>query len=148
MAQADIRTAIYNAVAGVAQVGEVHDYARWASTWDAFLDHYRDSVLGQVRGWAVGYAGFEEQDLEFGDSRLRAHRFLVRGVMALEDGEETEKTWATLAESVANAIKDDTTLAANYYRVNPAALLVEERQFGGVLCHYAELAVVVIEYVG
>ena len=147
MAQDDIRVDLYNAVAGVTMVGMVHDYERWSATWDAYLTHYRDDILEQIRGWSIGYGGFIEEEYEQGDARLRSHLFTIRGVMAVEDSEETEKTWSELAEAVADAIKDDATLQANYYRVLPAELRVELRMFGSVLCHYAELAQRVVEYV-
>jgi hypothetical protein len=151
MTQATARTAVYNAVNGVTGKGVAYDYERWAVTWPEFLDLFRTTVSGvsQIRGWEVCYRGFSAvtPPRTFGKARQRRHRFLVQGYMGLEDAAESEKTFAALAESVANAIDGDATLQGSAFLETGDAEIatLEPRLFGGTLCHYAEINVTVSE---
>lgn len=150
MSEAAIRTAIYNAVAGVSNVGTTHSYERWASTWDAFLDLFKTTISStdQIRGWEVGYRGFvpNTEARVLSGSFIRTHQFVVMGYLGVDDSATTEKTMSALAEAVANAIEADTTLDALAYDNVETALLFEPRMFGSVLCHYAEITVTIGEY--
>jgi hypothetical protein len=67
--------------------------------------------------------------------------------MGLEDAAESEKTFAALAESVANAIDGDATLHGNTFLETGDAEIttLEPRRFGDTLCHYAAINVAVSE---
>jgi hypothetical protein len=148
--QATARTAVYNAVNGVTGAGMVYDYERWAAEWPAFLALFKTTVSGvtQIRGWEVCYRGFSaETPRTFGEVRQRRHRFRVQGYMGLEDSAKSEKTFAALTESVANAIDGDATLQGNTFLETADAEIatLEPRLFGGTLCHYAEINVTVSE---
>jgi hypothetical protein len=150
MSESAIRTAIYNAVDGVSNSGLVYDYERWAGDWSAFLDLFKTTISStdQIRGWEVGYRGFEpDEPREFSSVHLRRHRFLVTGVLGLDDSEGTEKTMSTLAETVADTIKDDATLKGLAFHAIEPIMLFEPRSFGGVLCHYVEITVSIAEVV-
>lgn len=148
MSEATARTAVYNAVNGVTNKGVVYDYERWTSEWGAFLSLFRVTVASvqQIRGWEVCYRGFAaEPPRTFSKHRERAHRFQVRGYMGIDDSAGTEKTFAALAEAVANAIDTNATLH-NFLHVSDAEIAAfEPRLFGDVLCHYAEINVTVSE---
>lgn len=150
MSESAIRTAIYNAVSGVSNVGVVYDYERWAAEWSAFLDLFKTTISGtnQLRGWEVCYRGFNPGDpREFAGIHLRTHAWQIRGYLALDDSAGTEKTMSALAETVANTLEDDATLAGlSFYDVE-AALVFEPRTFGGALCHYAEVTIEVAEVI-
>jgi hypothetical protein len=150
MSESAIRTAIYNAVNGVSNAGVVHDYERWSGDWSAFLDLFKTTISStdQIRGWEVGYRGFEpEEPREFGGIHARRHRFLVNGVLGLDDSAATEKTMSTLAETVADTIKDDATLKGLSFNAIEPVMIFEPRNFGGVLCHYVEITVSIAEVV-
>ena len=145
-----IRATIYSAVNGVTDVGKVYDYERWANEWDDFLTLFKTTIGStvQVRGWEVSYRGFANQPpMDFSGQHIRAHRFAVMGYMGLDDSKATEKTFANLAEDVADAIDADATLhgASYYYVIDVGIDEHEPRMFGGVLCHYALINVIVEE---
>ncbi len=150
MSESAIRTAIYNAVDGVSNSGVVYDYERWAGDWSAFLDLFKTTISStdQIRGWEVGYRGFvADEPSDFVPGHLRIHRYLVTGVLGLDDSAGTEKTMSTLAETVANTIKDDATLdGLSFYQIRPI-MLFEPRSFGGVLCHFVEITVEIAEFI-
>ena len=150
MSESTIRTAIYDTVRVVSSVGKVYDYERWTVDWSDFLDLFK-STTGIILGWEVSYHGWEPPEPgAFGDlpEGFRSHLFMVQGYMGLDDSEESEKTFAALVETIANALDDDTTLhGSTYYHCSMAAAPIEHRVFGGVLCHYAAIGITVTEYV-
>ena len=117
MSESAIRTAIYNAVGGVPNVGKVYDYERHVNDWGAFLDLFKTTIgdTDQIRGWTVGYRGFPEAEYkqfrpQSKTGVKRVHRFQILGVMGIDDSEATEKTFAALAEDVCDALDGDSTL--------------------------------------
>ncbi len=150
MSQAAIRTAIYNAVNGVSNIGLVYDYERHTNDWSDFLDKFKTPVGGtdQIRGWMVGYRGItESQGNIFKPAAKRVwrkHRFQVLGVMGIDDSEATEKTFAALAEDVCDALDSDTTIHG-YLGTSPATLGFDPRPFAGILVHAAAIVIDVTE---
>lgn len=156
-----IRTDIYNVLTTLDasnNIGLVHDYERWALQWEDVLSVLRDPVDEIVKSWMVVYQGFVpvpeasffSQDYDYNKSlTVRAHRFLVRGVYAVDDANESEKTFATLTETVINALDSDETLHdQDRYWGDPPMLpaelsAFEIRSFAGVLCHIAEISILI-----
>lgn len=151
MTQATARTDVYNAVNGVTDVGQVYDYQRFAAEWGNFLSLFKTTISGtdQIRGWVVQYRGFsvETPPRTFGKARQRTHRFQVKGYMGLDDSAATEKTFAALAESVANALDTDSTLHGSEYLDAGDAEIAEfiNVPLGGTMCHYCEINYTVSE---
>lgn len=150
MSQAAIRTAIYNVVNGVANVGLVYDYERHSNDWVEFLDRFKATTggLDHIRGWMVGYRGITEaQGNRFKPAAKRVsrtHRFQILGVMGIDDSEESEKTFAELAEDVCDALDSDTTIHG-YMGSSPATLGFDPRPFAGILVHAAAIVIDVTE---
>lgn len=147
MTQATARTAVYNAVNGVTNKGVVHDYGRWASEWGNFLSLFKTTVSGtpQIRGWEVHYRGMsvETPPRTFGKARQRTHRFMVLGYMGIDDSAATEKTFAALTESVANALDTNSTIHGSSFLEASDAEIVTFGILtkGGVACHFAEISI-------
>lgn len=148
MSESAIREAIFNALDAVALVGIVHDYERHAAQWDDFLNLFKTEIeqQEQIRGWMIGYRGVVRADRETfrpgsktGISRI--HRFRIIGIMGIDDKNESEKTFAALAEDVCDALDDDDTLhGATYLHASPAIMNFDPAPFAGILVH----AVVII----
>lgn len=150
MSEAAIRTAIYNAINGVSNVGQVYDYERYSNDYTATLSLYKTTLGGtdQIRGWMVGYRGITEaQGGRFtapGGRITRTHRFQVLGVMGLQDSEATEKTFAAVAEDVCDALDSDTTIHG-YLGSSPAVMSYEPASFAGILVYAAAIVIDVTE---
>lgn len=148
MSESAIRTEIYNILSGVASIGKVYDYERWTKDWKAFIDLFKDST-GKILGWEIsrGKAGEEKITIGIGNNEdERAHTYIIRGYMAIDDSEATEKTFNALIEAAATAFRAKRTL--NESAEDNQGLqcdVIDARTFGGVLCHYAELRLVAIE---
>ena len=151
MSEATIRTAIFNAVNGVSQVGQVYDYERHATDWSDFLDLFKTTIGGtpQIRGWTVGYRGIQsvENGRFSGVGRIsRTHRFQILGVMGIDDSASTEKTFAILAEDVCDALDSDATVQG-FMHTAPATLGFDPTPFAGILVHAAAITIEVTESV-
>jgi hypothetical protein len=152
MSQAAIRTALNTAVNTVADVGNVHDYERWSDDWANFLDMFKTTInnVEQIRGWDIAYRGFlAERDPQFTRSVIHRHAFWIQGYIRLNDEMASEKEAAALAEAVCTAVDSNATLHTTVYQNTGPASMEEftPRTFGGVLCHYAKIVVVVPEQV-
>jgi len=154
MSEATIREAIYQAVRGVSQVGIVHDYERQVTNWDDFLELFTTPIgdATQVRGWMIGYRGMPTTNrLTFNmlsnAGTERIHRFRLIGVMGISDADESEKTFAALAEDVCDTLDADTTLHTARLDASPATLLFDARPFANVLVHGAIINIEVTEMV-
>ncbi|MCP5018914.1 MAG: hypothetical protein GY938_27100 [Ketobacter sp.] len=150
MTQATSRTAVYNAVNGVTDVGKVYDYLRLSTEWsdDDFLNLFLINIGGidQIRGWMVEYRGFESETL-FSCDIIRRHTFAINGYNRINDKRESEKEFSTLAETVTNALDDDATVHAHSDTGVSQLATFEVRMFGQVACHYAEIIQTITEQV-
>jgi hypothetical protein len=146
MSESAIRTAIYNVLSGVNSIGKVYDYERWAKDWGTFIDLFKATINGKehIRGWEISRSGPVNDD----GSTPRAHTYKIRGYMSINDADATEKTFNALIEAIADAFRGDKTLGGvalghDFIQVD----LIEPRMFGSVLCHYAELSIIVYEHI-
>ena len=151
MSEATIRTAIYNAVSGVTDIGLVYDYERHSNDWGDFLDFFKTTIgsTAQIRGWMIGYRGIPESSggRFTTPSRItRKHRFNILGVMGIDDSEASEKTFAALAEDVCDALDSDAAVNA-FLHTTPATLGFDPRPFAGILVHAAAIVIEVTEAV-
>jgi hypothetical protein len=151
MTEATIRTAIYDAVRAVSNVGLVYDYERHATEWGDFLDLFKTTIgnTTQVRGWMIGYRGIPEaENITFGVEKrvTRRHRFQILGIMAIDDSEESEKTFAILAEDVCDALSSNATLQG-FNAVSVPVLGFDPSPFAGILVHAAAITLEVTESV-
>lgn len=146
MSESTIRTGVYNVLSGVPDIGMVHDYERWNVDPGKFIDLFKTTISGQgqIRGWEIGRSGPINDD----GSSPRAHTYKIRGYMSINDAAVTEKTFNALIEAIADAFRGDKTLGGvalghDFIQVD----MIEIRMFGSVLCHYAELSLVVYEHI-
>ena len=154
---ATIREDIYNIVNAVADTGNVYSYGRWAVLRPDFLSLFKVTIdsVAQIRGFFIEAGTFSEERSDFretGASGLwRTWQFHIHGYLSWNDALTTEKTMATLVESVANALDNSDLLHANcaYYNADPVQLIVyEPRMWGNELCHYVHLLQAVTEWIG
>lgn len=154
---ATIRSDIYAVLTTLdasSNIGLVHDYERWALHWEQVLDVLRDPTDGVIRSWMIGYRGFTNETPPSFFSQveptskslsIRSHRWVVRGVRAVDDTNESEKGFLLVTQTVANALDGATALhdEVKYWGSPPMTPVDLEaydvRSFAGVLCHVAEL---------
>lgn len=146
MSEANIRAQIYAIVNGITDIGMVYDYERWDADWTTFINLFKTTISGtdQIRGWEISRRACPESLQTLGEVD-RPQNYIIRGYMGLNDAAATEKTFNTLIEAIAAALRSNLTLnhVANLGHDYLQVERIEARMFGGVLCHYAELGLIV-----
>jgi hypothetical protein len=134
-----IRNAIVALLEGVAGIGRVHAYERYATNDRGFRDLY-DAGAGKILGWHVRRVATRDDALGVG-AMGTTHTWRVVGIRALEDAEASELELDDLVERIRAAGRDDDTLAGAV-----ATITIDQRagfelvdsgpvMFAGVLCH-------------
>lgn len=142
---ADIKT-ILTAVPGV---GVVHEYERQAVDWGKFIELFRYPVTGKILGWEITRRATTEHQAGVW---LRHHQFVLKGYLGLQDAAASSLAFQSLCEEVCAAFRTAPAGAGWEYRNGdepdraPAQIeSINDRMFGSVLCHAAEIALSVTE---
>jgi hypothetical protein len=148
---AQIRAAIKAKLEAVANIGQVHDYERFAAREADFQALYKDATDGRIRGWNFYRVSTPERDLDIGEVR-RLHTWRLTGFLSLDDADATGKSFDDLVESIATAFRTDRTLGGLIIDMKdmdnefgPSGVQtdsIEPVMFVGVLCHRAQLTLV------
>lgn len=147
MSEAANRQKVFEIISAVPNIGKVHDYERWAVDWGKFIELFKDSASSRILGWEICRGGMQSEKLS-NIEEARSHGFTVKGYMAVNDAQATEKIFNGLIEAICNAFKGVHTLDGACLDAGPVtAEVIDCRIFGSVLCHYAELKIPVNEIV-
>jgi len=153
---AQIREAIRARVAGIANIGKVNDYERYATHMSDLKTLYVATIAGadQLRGWHIRRVSKRESYIDL-QRWVIVNNWLIRGFMALDDSAGSEKTFDDLVEAVCDIFDTTPTLIAD---PNYAEVVLDEESggvqvpesgpvmFAGVLCHAARLTLATRHY--
>ena len=141
-----VRSEIKTILSGVDGVGtKVHDYVRWAKTWEEYLSLFKSNEL--IKGWEITRRSTPETQFTL-NSNLRTHTMVLRGYYSVDDSAATEKTFQDIIEAIAAAFKANPTLNGQAFSSDPLQVdSVGLAMFGSVLCHVCELILTVQEEV-
>lgn len=105
------RAAIVAKLSGVADIGRVHAYERYAKSEGEFRELYVAEIAGQqlIRGWYLRRIGTREVSAMPGLS-MRITTWRLVGYHGLDDASESELVLDELTESVCDAFRVDPTL--------------------------------------
>lgn len=154
MSLAAIREQIKAILQGVPDIGIVHDYERWIPDWTKLLSLYMDGDK-RINGCAFAREKRVKQQITMGEAE-KAHIIVFRRVMGLQDSQATGIIFDDHLEDLADAFDGYKTLNGVCRTIDPdwgpmagAVGLqidaIEIREFGKVLCHYAECRLCAIE---
>ena len=144
MALTDNIQAIQTILAGVAGVANVYGTVRNWQSDKQFRDGAR-TASGGVQFWFLTREATEAEDL---GPRLtvRKHTIALHGYAGVNDAAASEQSFQGLIESVVAALGSDRKLGQSARHSGPAQVrAVDYRILNGVLCHHAELALLVEE---
>jgi hypothetical protein len=146
-----IRTAIAATLAGIPEIGRVHQYERYLredSKFKALYVHELPNGGKQLRGWWLRRSATEERSINIART-LCVDTWTVRGYMALSDDDATELLFDDLVEAFRDAVRADPTFGG-LCQLNPLddsdgtdgvqVVDVGPVNFCGVLCHSAVLS--------
>jgi len=146
VALSDIRGKIATVLSGVTGIGTIHAYERWCNNWNEFLALYK-TTAGIINGGCI--TRIKTPSLrDSGRTLRRDHTFLIRYMYGLKDSSATELTFQALVEAIQTAFDSQYTLGGNVLLAGPLQVIkIENRLFGTVLCHYAEMQITAWERV-
>ena len=143
MGYSNIITAVKDKLSGITNIGVVYDYERFSAHWNEYLNQfkYTDADLGDtIKGWVITRRSTAESNITVA-SNSRVHTVIIRGFLALNDADETEKKFQELIETICDEFRDDIQVDGTAFLSEPIQLTVQEpREFGSVIVHYAELS--------
>lgn len=144
-----IRAAIVATLEGVAGVGVVHAYERYAADRTRLRALYVAPTGGQEQllGWFVRRAGFAAARLTPG-RRIVTTTWEITGYQSLADAAESELALDALVDAIAAAFEANPTLGGlvkHQREADPAGITLDEAgplMFAGVLCHGVQLRLI------
>lgn len=127
--------------------GQVHTYLRYTNDWTTFLSLFAATVddAQQIRGWTVTRISESRQWGHMAQHMEKVLTFRIQGVVSSQDATETEIAAQQLVSDVMDALdveRDYDGLVDNYLNQPCQLIRFEPRQFGPVVCHYAEIELV------
>ncbi|WP_300435624.1 hypothetical protein [Zoogloea sp.] len=142
-----VRSALFDLIASVPEVGRVHAYQRFASREAEMKALYVANIGGadQLRGWFVTRTATRERAFTLTTTVQRVSWTIV-GYMALADADQSELSFDWLVEAIRAAWRANPTLGGLVAPVasdDEAGIQVDELAtvlFCGVLCHQARLS--------
>jgi len=146
--QDDVRGAIVTLVKGVTNTGKVYDHYKYSSDWNLFLDQFAFvDALGRkhpVWGWWLSIPSVVSGHFSTFDEPTDTYTWPLRAVGGVADKWGAEVDFENMIYGVRNALKFSLTLGLGSDRIVPGSIVcdiptADMRQFGSVLCHYAEL---------
>lgn len=152
----DIREQIKVILQGVSGIGVVHDYDRLTTDAGKMVNLFKDTD-GRINAVVFRREKMEKRKITIGSGPLeRAHIWLIRCIMGLKDDQATGLVFDALLAAIEEEFEGNNNLNATCLTINPewgpmsgcAGIqidLCEDRLFGNVLCHYAELRLCSVE---
>lgn len=151
-----IRQQIKIILSGVEGVGRVHDYTRFAADYARLLELFK-TPEGRIGAVMFARERMLKQKMTIGGaSAERAHIFRFRAVMGMEDAKATGIIFDDLLDRIEREFEKYDDLNGACLTCSPdwgpmsgqtgmQITLIEERMFGNVLCHYAEMSLCAVE---
>lgn len=153
MSFTSIRAVVKTTLESVSGIGQVHDFRRHTTHWEEFYQrHVKD---GRVNNWEITRTATEQELIAVQNAAGTepffhdTHDILILGHMALKDSLESEKTFQTLVDAVVAAFRVNNQLTGTLIvPVQMQGPVIDQRMFGPVLVHSAELRILAVERVG
>jgi len=147
MGLAEIRTQIKTLLETVPGIGKVHDFERWTTDWNAFLNYFKDSN-NRINGWVITRSETGERLQSPEAVNVSTHTFVIKGYYGLKDSLESEKIFQDLIESVRSVLRVNSTLNGTCRRTYPPSVtILANRPYAGILMHQCEIQFKVEEYI-
>jgi hypothetical protein len=124
-------------------VSSVYDYRRISSDIKQRHSLFKENEM--IHTWDITRVGFERQHgAGHGGVVTITHDFLIRGFYGLNDTLATEKTFADIVDLVCVQFENNPTLDGEAQIINnPIVGTQSEEMFASVLCHKAEIKLLI-----
>jgi len=139
MSLSTIRSEIKSILEGISGIGKVYDYLRWDTRdWKGFFNLFKSNST--YHGWMITRTSTTEDRRFETDHNLRTYTFKIVGFYPLNDAKATEKTFQDLIEAICTTFRTNYNLNGKCLDSDPPEVsVVENRMFGSIVAHYAEI---------
>lgn len=155
MSLGEIREQIKTVLGSVSGIGIVHDHDRFTTNNQKMLDYFKDAS-GRINTCMFRREKMSKKTITIGQNKERIHVFAIRVIMGLNEAQDTGTIFDDLLDSVEKVFDSKQTLNGTCRSLSPewgpiAGIsgaqidISEDRIFAGVLCHYGELHLAVVE---
>lgn len=155
MSLGEIREQIKTILGTVPGIGIVHDRDRFTVNNQKMLDYFKDAT-GQINTCMFRREKMAKRTITIGQNKERIHVFVIRVIMGLNEAKGTGTIFDDLLDAAEKIFNRYPTLNGTCRAlfadwgpmsgVSGAQLEIsEDRVFAGVLCHYGELHLPVVE---
>lgn len=143
---ADIETKL----ATIPEVGIIHDRPRLTTNWAQYIARFK-TPDGRIRGGEISRGQVSERQR---GAFFRHHVFVLRWYLGFQDEAGTDLIFQQLVEEICTAFRQAASPSGATWiyqngespDASPAQVpVIDERMFGGVLCHHAEIHLSVTE---
>lgn len=151
MSYLDIVTDIKTHLSTIPVIGMIHTYDRQIVDPAKFIELFRYKPTAQILGWEMHRTAVPE--IVHG-AHFRLHQFMLRGYMSVEDAKATSLKFQDLADQVCAKFRTAAPPPGSTWEYRNAAEplnsaaqidIINDRMFGSVLCHCAEISLVISE---
>lgn len=145
-----IVTDIASQLAAIPNVGVVHQYERQAADMARFIALFKDAS-GRICGWEITRRAVSEHQA---GAFFRHHQMVLKGYLGLQDANGSSLIFQELIDAVCARFRTAEPPANSTWQYmngdepdkSPAqAETINDRMFGAVLCHCAEISLSVTE---
>ena len=158
----EARALIKTIIDAVTDVGEVHNYERFADDWETLVSFFVTELADEtqlLRGWTIGLESMRQSTVTFGglnsgSSKQVDYTYKIRGWEAVSDEDQSELDFVAIVLEVMDDLDNNATLhsgnlegSGGAFDADPVQARLDFRMFGSVLTHYVELTQVVREVV-
>ena len=139
----DIREYLLTRIETLPDVGPIHKYYRYSST---VKDLFNLFVLArQFRGWMFSRESLTPRTTG-GNVLYLDHEFVLRPYYGVQDAVGSELVFQNHLDRVVHLFETDFRMGGLAVRTSPVSVRrITHRQFAGVVCHSADLALTVTE---
>ena len=137
----EIRTAIADKILSAAPAVAAHDYERYTKSMSDLAAMYKaadslDANAARLNGYHVRRVSTREVLVDTGRWSVW-HRWRIRGIMSLDDADETEKLFDEQIETIRTAFRDDEDLGGLIFGTTDKYKLMEalDPDWNGALPH-------------
>ena len=144
MSLAIVSAEVGSILAATVNVGDkIYNYDLYADNWDEYLNLLK--VGNIIKAWMY-YRIRTPEETNTARTNHRSHEYQFRGVYSMAGDGSTMPAFQELLEHIATALRTKPELNGKALTNSTLQIeLVENRQFGEVLCHYSEMSLIVDE---
>lgn len=140
----DIKAALKTVLEGVTGIGKVHDHLRYTTDPAIFKQYFFDDSREIINGWEITRSAYAPI-LSTSALIRKVHVMRCRGYYGFKDSINTEDIFNTIVDGVVDAIHNNIAYTDAWDRIEDyegaQATDIGLDQFGGLMCHYADVIV-------